>query len=154
MYLAGVKVGFKPLGNKRTFLNPILAIVGKRFTRPTYTCITHGDFNRNNILVDNAGQSWLIDFFRTGRGHILRDIAELDSVIRLELLGTEEATLEERLCMEEHLCRIDRFSQIEELEGSFSTENHALAKAYETAVHLRRLARHLWLDPINEIEIS
>jgi hypothetical protein len=86
---------------------------------------------------------WLIDFQRTGQGHILRDLAKLDSEVLFQLLASEEATLEECLHMEEVLCSIERFSQVEQLAANFPTENRALAKAYATVVHLRTLARKL-----------
>jgi hypothetical protein len=63
--------------------------------------------------------------------------------LRLALLAPEEATLDERLCMEEALCSIDRFSQVERLATSFSTENRALARVYDVVVYLRTLGRKL-----------
>jgi hypothetical protein len=73
----------------------------------------------------------------------LHDVAQLDSEIRFFLLTSEEATLDERLSMEEALCSIEHFSQVEQLVTRFTTENTALAKAYTTVVHLRTLARKL-----------
>ena len=125
----------------RHFTNPVYAL-DQRFVKPTYVCTTHGDFNESNILVDNTGHSWLIDFRRTGPGHILRDVAELEAIVRLKLLGRDDATLQERLEMEERLCSIQHFSQIDSL-SSFAPENEAVAKAYATSVHLRSLARKL-----------
>ncbi len=46
---------------------------------------THGDLNQHNILVAEDGQCWLIDFYRTGPGHILRDVVELEATIKLSL---------------------------------------------------------------------
>jgi hypothetical protein len=121
-------------------------------------CTTHGDFNEHNILVDSTGQTWLIDFLRTGRGHVLRDVAQLDSVVRLYLLGPEDASLQERLAMEKALCSIERFSQVEQLQSSFSTDNPAMAKTFATVVHLRTIARKLVAqnprDEINEYYIA
>jgi len=59
------------------------------------------------------------------------------------LLTTEEASLKERLQMEEALCGIERFSQVQRLETEFSTTNQALSKAYATVLHLRTLAGKL-----------
>lgn len=44
--------------------------------------VTHGDLNQNNILVTADGRCWLIDFYRTGMGHILRDVVELETAIK------------------------------------------------------------------------
>ncbi|HYX71570.1 MAG TPA: ATP-binding protein, partial [Nitrososphaera sp.] len=128
--------------------------------RPTYACITHGGFNDDNILIDSAGKTWAIDFERAGTGHILRDIIALDTAIRLRLLAPEEATLKERLHMEEALCSAQRFSDIEDSVKGFldSTNNRALIKAFSTAVHLRSLARRLIsgnpIDDISELYIA
>lgn len=137
------KLYFKALADERGFQNPLLALAGPPLIRPTYTCITHGDFNAQNLLVDQSGHTWLIDFLRTGSGHILRDVAQLDAEIRFVLLGAEEATLQERLCMEERLCSIERFSQVAQLQTPLPIENPALAQAYAAVVHLRLLAGQL-----------
>jgi CheY-like chemotaxis protein len=125
------------------FTNPILFALEQDFSKPTYRCVTHGDLNGSNVLIDAKGQAWLIDFELTGPGHILRDLAELDTVVRFHLLGAEEATLDERLQMEQALGRAKRFTQVEQLASDFKTENQALLKAYETTVHLRTLAYKL-----------
>jgi len=59
------------------------------FPVPSLVAITHGDLNGTNILVDGEGKAWLIDFFKTGWGPALRDLAELESVVKFELLQTE-----------------------------------------------------------------
>jgi CheY-like chemotaxis protein len=137
------KLYFTSLNSERAFTNPLLAMIGQFLVRPTYICTTHGDFNQHNLLVDKTGHMWLIDFQRTGQGHILRDIAKLDTEVLFQLLTAEEATLDECLYMEEVLCSIESFSQVEQLGTKLSTENQALAKAYSTVVHLRTLARKL-----------
>jgi thiamine kinase-like enzyme len=137
------KLSFKSLNSERAFTNPFPGMAGPPLVRSTYSCPTHGDFNQHNLLVDSTGHTWLIDFQRTGQGHILQDVAKLDSEIRFFLLTSEEATLDERLSMEEALCSIERFSQVEQLPIRFTAENTALAKAYSTVVHLRTLARKL-----------
>lgn len=134
---------FNALNGNRTFRNPVSALLGQRLVRPTYVCTTHGDLNEYNIMVDQAGRSWLIDFQHTGPGHILRDVVKLDSVVRFQLLAAEEATLAERLELEQRLCGIERFSQVQQLSSKLPTENGALAKAYAVAIHLRRLAQEL-----------
>ena len=137
------KLYFQSLNSDRVFKNPIAIIGGPPLVCSTYSCITHGDFNHQNLLIDTSGHAWLIDFQSTGRGHILRDVAKLDTECRLALLAPEEATLEERLHMEEALCSIDHFSQLELLATRFSTENEALAKVYDIVVYLRGVAYKL-----------
>lgn len=128
------------LAGERLFTNPVLAMTNQNFVEPTYVCLTHGDLSESNVLIDETGQTWLIDFERTGHGHILRDVAELDTTVRIHLLDESDATLEERLKMEDELCRAAQFSDLLGLANNFETENRALAKAFATAIHLRSLA--------------
>jgi CheY-like chemotaxis protein len=137
------KLRFTALKNNYTFTNPLTATAEVKLVQATYVCVTHGDFNQQNILVDSVANMWLIDFQRTGRGHIFHDVTELDSVIRYQLLPNDSATLEERLLMERVLLSIDHFSQLDTLFSQFSSENQALLKAYHTTVHLRILADKL-----------
>jgi CheY-like chemotaxis protein len=61
---------------------------------PAIKCVTHGDFNGDNLLVDQEHRLvWLIDFARTGRGSALRDFAELESVIKFELVEEKKLVL-------------------------------------------------------------
>jgi len=137
---------FESLHREQTqaFLNPFYTVKTlQEQIYLTYTSTTHGDFNQHNILVDQTGYPWLIDFQSTGPSHILRDVATLDAVIRLQLLTSGQATLDERLVLEEALCSITHFNQLERLKKSYSPANPALAKAWEAVVHLRTIAH--WL---------
>lgn len=131
---------FDGLTVRRTFRNPIRAVAERHFVHSVYVCTAHGDLNASNILVDRAGSTWLIDFLRTGRGHALRDFAQLDVTARILLLEPDDATLDERLEMEQTLLEAERFSDVDSLDGLLRTANPALAKSFATAVHLRRLA--------------
>jgi hypothetical protein len=137
------RLTFRALSGDRTFSNPILALANKRQLYPTFACTTHGDFNPQNILVDAANHTWLIDFLRTGQGHILRDVALLESATRIYLLAPEEATLNERLALEEWLCTIGSFGQLEHMPLNAPFDNPALAKAGAVALYLRQIAGRL-----------
>ena len=52
------------------------------------TAITHGDLHLNNILLDDARHSWLIDFERSGWGPVLQDFVEFqfDALTRPSLM--------------------------------------------------------------------
>lgn len=140
------KLTFKALKDEKAFINPIRASKSKSrpFVYSTYLCTTHGDFNPHNLLVDSNERAWLIDFQKTGPSHILRDITMLDATIRFQLLATPgDATLEDCLQMEEVLCSIKHFSEVEQLPSKLATTNLPLAKAYGTILHLYKKAYHL-----------
>jgi protein-tyrosine phosphatase/nicotinamidase-related amidase len=44
-----------------------------------YVSYVHGDLNAANILVDAHDNVWVIDFFHTGRAHVLKDLAKFEN---------------------------------------------------------------------------
>ncbi|MCB1159242.1 MAG: isochorismatase family protein, partial [Leptospiraceae bacterium] len=46
---------------------------------PHYVSYIHGDLNGANILIDGQKNVWLIDFFHTHRGHILKDLIKFEN---------------------------------------------------------------------------
>ena len=44
-----------------------------------YVSFVHGDLNAANVLMDTRGNVWVIDFFHTGQGHVLMDLAKLEN---------------------------------------------------------------------------
>jgi len=109
------------------------------FPAPMYWAITHGDLHGRNILVDDEGRSWLIDFYKTGWGPALRDFAQLEAAIRLELIETENLFALSQF--EEACLKVRRFDQDIEFENSF--ELLELNKAILVISYLRKLAMQL-----------
>ena len=134
---------FKALKENRTFTIRYWHPRIEKFVYSTYLCTTHGDFNPHNLLVDGVGHVWLIDFQRTCQSHILRDITTLDATIRFQLLTDQDVTLDECLRLEEVLCSIKHFSEIDTLPIKLETANSSLMKAYCTILHLYKIARNL-----------
>lgn len=46
-----------------------------------FTSYIHGDLNGANIILDAQNNVWLIDFFHTHKGHILKDLIKLENDI-------------------------------------------------------------------------
>lgn len=134
------KVRFNALAGDRRLTNPLKVLAAPPLQRMTYLCDSHGDLHPGNLIVDGHGSAWLIDFQHTGRGHILRDFAQLDTTSRFLLLKPEQATLDERLVLEEALAQPDRFSHLKGLEDSFTESNPEVAKIFATCLAIRRLA--------------
>jgi DNA-binding response OmpR family regulator len=134
---------FRAMGATRVFTNPFAAMAQQHIIRPTYRCITHGDLNQRNVLVDDTRRAWLIDFARTGPSHFLRDILLLDSVVRFELLAGNEATLDDRLHLEELLLATEGKSEAQRLKAATTLHNSHVEKAFAVTTHLRSLAKQL-----------
>lgn len=47
-----------------------------------YVSYVHGDLNGANVLIDGRENVWVIDFFHTARGHVLKDLAKLENDIQ------------------------------------------------------------------------
>ncbi len=54
--------------------------------RETAVAWIHGDLNLANLLLDEGGNVWLIDYFWTRVGHALQDLAKLENDLKFILL--------------------------------------------------------------------
>jgi hypothetical protein len=80
-------------GQKNMILpQPIIFVQRNRnsFPVPRFQCRTHGDLNGRNMFVDHDSRVWLIDFFKTRWGVVLRDFGELETAIKFQLLENED----------------------------------------------------------------
>ncbi len=102
---------------------------------PVFQCITHGDLTGRNVMVDEAGKCWLIDFYRTEKSHILRDFVILETDIKYRLLP-EMKTLE-FLKLEKALLDADRNGRPPQLEPAAGND---ACKAALVIHELRRMA--------------
>jgi hypothetical protein len=123
-----------------SFKNPISWIASKKLERPLDLsfCITHGDFNKNNILLNDSGETWLIDFMRTGTSHILRDFIRLETTIKFELIEKNIREIpfyefEKSLLETENLKDVPTFSDRKD-------EQDKLEKAFRVIQKIRSLA--------------
>jgi CheY-like chemotaxis protein len=85
---------------------------------PVCRSITHGDLHAGNILMNNAGDCWLIDFYRTEQSHILRDFVELETDIKFRLL--EHLPVQEFCQFEEVLVGLEHPQQLFTLPSELS----------------------------------
>ena len=80
------RVTLAPLAGE--YPNPLLWLKNERAAwMPVSTCITHGDLHADNILINEHGECWLIDFYRTYPSHILRDFVVLETDLKYRLMG-------------------------------------------------------------------
>jgi CheY-like chemotaxis protein len=136
----GSTLTFSSLSAQRKFPNPIRTVSDEQLVYSSHKAITHGDLNGGNIMVDRSGTCWLIDFYHTAPAHVLRDLTLLDGAIRWTSLVPADATLDERLALEEALldaCEIDADGRV---KGRLDSDNPALRKAFDISLYLRSLA--------------
>ncbi len=95
----------------------------------------HGDLNGANIIIDAQGNTWLIDFFHTHRGHVLKDLLKLENDLLYIFTPIQgPAELAEALRLSDQLLRVEDLGR--PLPAvSFGTP--ALQRAWDTARILR-----------------
>lgn len=102
--------------------------------------ITHGDLHGDNLFVDSANRPRVIDFERTGKGHILQDCIELegDIINRLAGLGPRDWHDFYRLCVYSAQPK-----RIGVRTGKLGARASNLECASQVIAHLRSLAKDL-----------
>ncbi|MEM7346093.1 MAG: phosphotransferase, partial [Chloroflexota bacterium] len=113
----------------------------------SYFSYIHGDLNGANIIVDSQDNVWLIDFFHTHRGHVLKDLIKLENDLLYIFTAVNNA---EDLAA---ACRLtDLLLQVEDLARPLPPVeetglNHfEMRRAYETI----RILRNFYTDLIAE----
>ena len=61
------------------FYEHVLDKLPRQRARSWWFAHVHGDLNGANIILDAHQNVWLIDFFHTHRGHIIKDLAKLEN---------------------------------------------------------------------------
>lgn len=109
-----------------------------RVPRFHYHAQQHGDLNGANIIVDGQRNVWLIDFFHSHRGHILKDLIKLENDLLYIFTPLEtERELEQALTLSDVLLSVeDLGAPIPPLDEVVVT-TPALRRVYRTISHLR-----------------
>lgn len=72
---------------KLSFPSPRATLFASGRKRPYRSCIIHGDLNSDNIVItENPPGVAVIDFQKTGRGHVHEDLVALEASIRINYL--------------------------------------------------------------------
>jgi len=125
-----------PVGNVIPFYETDLKTLAEIVPGQRYLSYVHGDLNGKNILLDPQHNVWLIDFFHTHRGHVLKDLIKLENdilYIFCALSGEEE--LKKACELSRRLYDLVDLAALPHLEGAQLTP--ALEKAARTVSHLR-----------------
>ena len=112
-----------------TSINPLYFvenIMPNRQSKATsaYESSTHGDLNMRNVLMDENLNVWLIDFAFTRYGHILRDIAKMETAFKLECvdIGSKEK-LEFVIGLEKEFLNAEKLSDIPQIPPEYKNKN-------------------------------
>lgn len=106
--------------------------------------VVHGDLNLANVLLDDAGNTWLIDYYWTRMGHALDDVAKLENDLKFVMIPIgDDQGLARAVALERHLVgQQDLMAPLPPPPPSL-LEDPALARVYPAIAALRALAADL-----------
>lgn len=109
-----------------------------------YKCISHGDLNLQNILIDEKNNIYVIDFSETKIRNAVADFARIEPIVRIENVKIEnEQDITELLQFEEGLLYPDKLN--EQPLFTYEGKDPMVEKAYHTICKLRQYANTVTL---------
>lgn len=104
---------------------------------PRYQSYVHGDLNGRNIIIDPQRNVWLIDFFHTHRGHVLKDLIKLENDLLYIFTKIEEEELAEAFSLTDLLVSQQDLGISIPKEEETKFKSSKIRRAFRTAVKLR-----------------
>jgi len=132
--LPGGQICYNPCNFYEKDLVEILPLA----TDSSYFSYVHGDLNGANIIIDSHDNIWLIDFFHTGRGHVLKDLIKLENdLLYIFTLIENEHELEQALQLTDILLDIHDLQQALPDPEEVDLISPKILRAYKTVRFLR-----------------
>ncbi|MDB4370207.1 isochorismatase family protein [Akkermansiaceae bacterium] len=124
--------------NPYHFTKDLLEDLMPKSNRSTFFAYVHGDLNGANIMVDAQENIWLIDFFHTHKGHILKDLVKLENdLLYIYTKMESEEDFHEAVKLSEVLFNVkDLAKELPDVKDTNLTLPHFI-KTYETVKILR-----------------
>lgn len=134
-----------------TSMNPLYFVENimperRSMTFSAYESSTHGDLNMRNVLIDHELNIWLIDFAFTRYSHILRDIAKMETALKLECVHINSPEkLEYIIGLEKMFLSAENLSEIPHIPPEYKSlndnfDNEDVLKAYTCIQQIREYA--------------
>lgn len=82
-YFGAIQQDSRTIIAGHSFPSPRRVLFGSGVQRPYLSCILHGDLNSDNITIAGPSRVAAVDFLKTGRGHVYRDLVSLEASIRI-----------------------------------------------------------------------
>jgi len=123
-------------------------------TFSSYYSYVHGDLNGANIIVDSHENIWLIDFFHTGEGHVLKDLIKLENdLLYIYTPVNNEEDLKQAVKLTNLLLKVEDLRRpLPELDSNEIT-NPEMIRTYETIKILRSFYPDLIRDDRNPLQL-
>lgn len=120
------------------FYEETLDQLPRQRSRSHYFGYLHGDLNGANIVLDSNRNVWLIDFFHTHRGHILKDLIKLENdVLYIYTPVNSEAELRAAARLTDLLLTVADLAKPLPPPDAFGITSPELCRAHATVAALR-----------------
>ncbi len=129
--------GGRQATNVCRFYEETLPSLPDRPGEDAFFAYVHGDLNGANILIDAHGNVWLIDFFHTHRGHVLKDLIKLENDLLYIFTDIDEAAHAEALTLTDLLLDVQDLARPLPDLAPTTLSDAKLRRAYATAQRLR-----------------
>ncbi len=110
----------------------------------------HGDLNGANIIIDNRDNVWIIDFFHTHRGHVLKDFSKLENdLLYIYTPINNEKNLQTACQFTDFLLSLDEYLMIDSAISQTLPElfiNTQFERAFSGLCTIRKIARQQLSD--------
>jgi protein-tyrosine phosphatase len=127
----------KTFPNVCRFYEEELSQLPRRQGAAYYFAYVHGDLNGANIIVDGHENVWLIDFFFTHRGHVLRDLVKLENdLLYIMTVIENEAEFDEALHLSDALMQVEDLGRSMPDASEIGLSKPKLLRTYETLAYL------------------
>ncbi len=141
-----IKLGDTEIFNVCNFYEKDLNSLDEYQSNYHYKAYVHGDLNGANIIIDAQQNVWMIDFFHTHQGHILKDLIKIENDL---LFIFTKINSEEELKEGQQL--IDLLMSVTDLSMSPDEEEKVIFKfsQFNKALKMVRKLRSYYADLIN-----
>ncbi len=120
----------------------------------SYFSYVHGDLNGANIIIDSHENVWLIDFFHTGEGHVLRDLLKLENdLLYIYTPINNEDDLEQAIMLTHLLLEVEDLRRPLPDIGKTKITNPDIIRTYETIKIIRSYYPKLIREDRNPLQL-
>jgi protein-tyrosine phosphatase len=118
-----------------------------------YVSLVHGDLNAANILMDDRGNVWVIDFFHSGPGHVLKDLAKLENDLLYILTPILDEELDQAISLTRALLEVEDL-QAPLPEPGADLRAPRLVRAWRILCLLRRIGGRLCREDRDPLQLQ